>query len=514
MSLRRQSLLAAAVLLTACTGTTKLPVQPGDAIRPSGAASSRPRPTTASAEPLVVKPPTALAVLEQPQGASTRLSGSVRIDAHYAVRAAGAKLIGLDGGTLIGMDGASLIGADGATLIGADGATLIGMDGASVYVGAGLIGADGGSLIGADGGTLVAAGAGNLIGKRKLALMQAPAPARFTLGTVLRAAAMEIQVRSMADGKPISLGRDAAGEPVFSVYTNVRGEYAVFLPPDLGAGNVIVSAVVPETRDARLIYGAVTDPRAAEAVTVDEDTSMASAYFREAFISRIEREILLEAGGANVGDDELEVALKVGAIADAIQALRRGVQESGIGDLPDGPRRARVATLGDALLAYVPLAELKDVDTGNPALPELAKLMAEVRGEARARLAADPAYFDDQPWMIAANRAATSAGLEPFAIRRPSDLPDFVLRAVLVRNLVGGSTSSSMEKVLKSTYAQLAPVDGQAPKPATETDARAEAIVAKVNEVMNAMLVRTMLVLAAEDKVALNAAIATMKATP
>ena len=472
MSFRRLSLLALAVVLTACTG--KLPAQPGaDPVKPG--ATSKPR---ASGDPLVVKPPTALSLLKAPAGASSKLAGLVAIDAHYAVKAAGAKLIGADGGTLIGADGASLIGPDGASLIGADGATLVGMDGASVYVGAGLIGADGASLIGPDGASLVAAGAGNLIGKRKLGLLQAAAPEKFNLGTVLRAAAMEIQVRSMADGTLLPLGDDEAGQPVFSVLTNARGEYTIFLPPGIAGHNVVVQAMVPGSVDARLVYGAVADGKGATGLTIDEDTSLASAYFREAFVSRIEREFLFEDAGRNE-DAKTPQFDDIPGAGPVIAELKAGVAASGVAKLPAAERRKRSSAVGEAILAFQPLADLVDPETDQPVLAELAKEIAQTRAKVGERMREDPRFFEAQPFMVQANRNLAE-GEGPYVIERPSDFPNFVLQHHLVRPSLEGRSTERLEEAIGVVYGDVAV---------------GKAKVARLDFIMKSLLLKSMLLL-------------------
>ncbi len=511
MSLRRFSMLAAALVLTACNG--KLPAQPGDPARPNGTASTRPRPSAQATEPLGMKPPTALSLLKAPPGAAAKLTGVVSIDAHYAVKAAGATLIGADGASLIGADGASLIGPDGATLVGMDGASLIGMDGASVYVGAGLIGADGGSLIGPDGASLVAAGAGNLIGKRKLALMQAATQAKFNLGTILRAAAMEIQVRSMIDGKPLQLGTDEAGQPVFSVYTNAKGEYQVYLPGTISGKNVVVSAAVPASQDSRLFYDAMFD-KGQGAAAVGEDTALASAFLRQAFVSRLERLFIQKQNDSPVVSADSLLPPGSGGVADAALArLRAAADKAEVAIMTPSDRRARAAATGDALLSYVDLQAQTQGD--RPSLEVMAEELARFRERATAKMLADPRYFETQPFLIRANRRLVEEDKDKpvaqkrplYAIEKPSDVADFVLQDILM---------SPVRERTTNEFPQVLDAVGYLP-------AERDAAIKTLGGIMDGLLLAAGTVVIANPSIddgkggqifALDAAVAAMEATP
>lgn len=436
MSHRRLPLFALVLALSACV--VKTPVAPAASAAPQ---ASAPVPKSSAKTGVPTARPTAamtpggrLPLLKAPAAGTIQLVGRVTIDAHYAVRVAGAGLIGNDGSTLIGNDGSTLIGNDGSTLVGNDAATavnaaagLIGLDGGS------LIGLDGSTLIGLDGSTLVAAGAGNLIGKRKLDLMQVAARETFQVGSLLPAAAMELQVRLLESGEVLPLGVDDQGTPVLTILTNAKGAYTVHLPEMTNGKAYFVTARMPGTTDVRVIYGAVV-PKAAKAGDIDEDTALATDYFREAFVSRLVRlsNNQLIAGG---NYDWLPEAMRGDPIVDATfqpltEAAKRAHAAPGESDVR---QRARARATADVLFAQIDLAELIDSNTGRPVLEELRDLLRAYRDAATAKMRARPAYFNAEAELVNAyNLAREQAGQPRFEIRKPADVGQFVLQSILM----------------------------------------------------------------------------------
>ncbi|MDB5100200.1 MAG: hypothetical protein JWM80_4621 [Cyanobacteria bacterium RYN_339] len=246
--------------------------------------------------------------LVRPAGSAGVLAGRVQFDPTYVVQQKAGSLIGQDGASVLAAGQARLMtGGNSGTLITNDGGSLITNDGGS------LISNDGGSLITNDGGSIVAQGGGNIVAPASLISQDggsilggdAAAPkARRLLGTAgpgaaIAAAGMVVYARSLVTHKPLEIGRDKDNQPVYAVYTNLKGGYELYLPPDQ-ADNVEVVAFVPGKPDPRMHFQHVSLPVATEA-TVSDDSSIIVNYIRVGYrsfarrlIASNNREILLD----------------------------------------------------------------------------------------------------------------------------------------------------------------------------------------------------------------------------
>ncbi|MEB3197449.1 MAG: hypothetical protein VKP62_09625 [Candidatus Sericytochromatia bacterium] len=340
---------------SACHGPALTPTRPPASRPPQPATNGTPlaggavKPVAASQAPAQT-PSTAAALLAPLPGASTRLAGSVVLDASYmaateagtaialgarSVLAAGRDLAIVDSNGVVSKtrftqaDGSTvvsktrLLNPDGTPVVsktrilGPNGeeiraeAHLLDQAGQPIALAQGnLIGDQGGALIGDQGGSLISNGGaglisnggaglisnagGGLTGKVKYRLADASEGGVQVLsgergpgfGTLLPAAGMRVAVRSLRTGQLLPIGQDPSGKPVYSIYTNLSGGYEFHLPPE-EAGNVMVLAEVPQVADARTRYGLLTPVQAQDAAVVDEDTALMTRFVREVFAARL-----------------------------------------------------------------------------------------------------------------------------------------------------------------------------------------------------------------------------------
>lgn len=359
----------------------------------TGTASPKPKASTAPAAAMLLKP----------ADGGTVLSGTVEIDAHYLLGTGKGKLLGAAGGNVIAAGGGNLLGAAG------------------------------GNLLGAAGGNLIGAAGGNLIGKRKYGVAATNAT---KLGETLPAAEMEVQVFDMATGQVLTLGVDAQGKAVTSIYTNASGAYRVYLPASITGKNVRVVASVPETKDARLAYQVVSAFGGEAPGVISEDTALMTSYYTEAFVSRLERMFEQDQAG-NLFGQAVPAALK--ALVDPLVAeVKAANAKAKVTEMTPTQRRALARKATDALLAYVPLETVTFKESGELVLPKLVETLHEFRLAAGKKMTAEGAdYFDKQPYVVAANVGRAEA--DRYVIKRPSDLNDFVLRRYLTTTESGVS---------------------------------------------------------------------------
>lgn len=331
---------------------------PGDAsAKPDGAAAS---PSGATSSPASARPNL---LVTQGTGKTT-LSGIVSLDPSYLelahagqlisqdggglVAAGNVKLISQDGGGVISNDGSTLISQDGSSLISQDGggivarssgnvvvpASLISQDGGSVISndGSTLISQDGGGLISQDGGGIVAQGGGNLAGHASYQLQDTGAGA----GNLIPAAGMVLWVQSLETGEKLPLGVDAKGQPVYAIYTNLKGGFTLTLPGNVGT-HVDVRAFVPGKGDVRLRYDQFASSASADGVAVNDDTAMVSEFMRNALgasLLPVVKGNLADALAAYHYDEQTEIVqsfLKTGFTALTQAAVQGGYDKA----LPD-----------------------------------------------------------------------------------------------------------------------------------------------------------------------------------
>lgn len=397
---RTSILMATLLLLTACQVPTGKPTTT----------------TKPSAKPTTTTQTAAAGFLVKPTEASTRLAGRVEIDAHYLLGAGKGKLIGSAAGNVVAAGGGNIIGSAA------------------------------GNLIGSAAGNLIGSAAGNLIGKRKFEVL-ADAAGTLTLGQTLPAAEMEIMVYGMADGQPLTLGHDKDGKPVLSIYTDAKGDYQVYLPSAITGKNVRVVALVPGSTDARLDYQVVSSFGSTDASVISEDTALMTAYYTEAFVSRLERLFLETKDNTEALGQDIPAAMA--PIAGPIIAeITAATKKAGVAGMSADKRRALTKKAADTLLADVSLSTITLRGTSDKVLPKLVEALQEMREAAGKKMRENgPDYFNQQPWVVAANAERPAA--DKLVIKRPSDLNDFVLRAYLT------SAERGVTDKLKAVYASI-----------------------------------------------------------
>jgi len=421
------------------------------AATPPGSVATSPSPVVASSPATLAPAP--LAKLAKPLTASRTLAGVVRIDAGYAISAGSARLISNNGGTALGAPGAALLEGAG-NLIANNGGGLVGNNGGALISdnGGALISDSGGTLISDKGGTVIANNAAGLVSKRQL--LQAPAASAASAssapapGAVLPAGGLVVAVMSLRTGLYYPLGQDAAGKPVYAVLTNAQGGFEVYPPAD--AGPLLVVARFPEEAagaqaDPRLAYDLLQDQVATGApapadVVVDEDTSQVTRYVRTACAGTFQKFTLtddVEQTVANISKDA-PPALRE-PLNGLVREMRQISAEVGLDKAPPAVTGAVATRMADVLLSYmgidnVTLSRLYWPEwTGpeEPAIPALVDIMRRVREGTNTRFAADPGFFAALPEVVEAN-ALLPADAPRWTMRKPADLNDFVVRAIVV----------------------------------------------------------------------------------
>jgi hypothetical protein len=356
-------------------------------------------PTTspvASAAPVASALPMAGQRLLKPDGAVSVLAGRVTLDASY--------IVANNGGTLLSDHGASVLGA-GATA--------------------------------AEGGRLIANNGGGLTGKTKRRLLAEEQPA---YGALLPAAGVELHVRSLTTGQRLPVGVGPDGKPVYGVYSNLAGAYELYVAAE-DAANVLVEATVPQTTDPRQQYAVVAPKEGSDAV-IDEDTGLSSRQIQEIFAGRFSQWM--------VGDPASWLCIISGS--SSLPEITRQALTAALTDIHDHAVAAGVTAdpamapavralswrCAGLILAKLDLSTIKlgsgdtswgktPAETPQPALEAVTHVFRVAREAATPKLAADPKFFDQQPYFKLANACAPGR----YQIKRPSDLNAFLMREYL-----------------------------------------------------------------------------------
>lgn len=441
-SAARRGLAGLLVLaLAACTA--------GGPTRPTkaGATAQPQRPRVTSPKPVA----TGVARLARPVAGTTALRGRVLLEAAYALAR---------GGTLLprGDAQAAAVAAAGTRLDAASGRLLSDQGGMLVSDAGGNVVVPGGAGLAPDlgdgtllaGGALISDAAGSLLGNNSAGLVaNGAATASFALaqggpeaGTELPVAGMLVSVVSLADRRYLPLGLDAAGNPVYAVYSNVAGEFEVHVPDDAPTNLLVVASAAGE-RDRRLSLNVVVSDRA-NAAQVDELGRLVTRYVRRAFTGKL---------AAMLRDPEFAKTLtlvepsltdrsrgELTAFIDRIAGLARA---AGLPADADDARLNRAAQrLVDLVLADLDLATLQIVPAdvarweGLPPQPVLAgyrKTLGDILAGAAAKLRAEPGFFTQDYLANVVNAPRNdSEGSQPIgdwsgAIRTPGDVGEFLL---------------------------------------------------------------------------------------
>jgi hypothetical protein len=378
------------------------------------AASARPAPALAAPNQLV-----------RPAGRTGALSGRVLIDPSYVVKQQAGKLIGNDGASVLAAGADSLITNDGGSLITNDGGSIVAQGGGNVVAPASLIAQDGGSIISNDGASAVA--------PRTRHLLEAGA------GTPLAAAGMVVYARSLTTHQPIEIGRDKDDQPVYAVYTNLKGGYELYLPP-AQVDNVEVVAFVPGKPDPRMRFQTVAPPTATEA-PVGDDTSIIVNYVRAGYRTFARR--LIATNNAEILDDAFVTAFPGGAaiVKGRIDELNQHVRAAGIDQLPESQLERVADRLTDIVIAHAgldqarPRLDLLIADNPYPMPPGLTSLavlralLADQLPKVAATLARPdgPERFANAPLV----RFASERDHRAYQFQRAMDYYDFLALGII-----------------------------------------------------------------------------------
>ncbi len=441
MTRRATLLLATIAFVTACQAQAEVAVGTRRAPRASTApratepATPAPRPSSPpTASPLLASPavqatPAPPARLEKPQTPVHVLRGAIHIDAAYAVQAAGG-LIAAGGGGIISNNGGTVIALSDIGVLANNGGNLIANNGGALTAngGVGIVANNGGAAIAVD------------VAGYALAQALTPATAAAKLGEVMPAAGILVRASSLRDGTPISLGVDGRGAPVYAVRTDLAGGYEVYVP-EAHAGNVLITAQVPQASDPRLRYDMLVPVAGPDARAVDEDSTLVTRFLRRVYVNALidifatpdidamvqvfesydnvpaslRGLMVLVARDFRAAGDEVGLSRGSRAEIEAVAVRMADIFTSrvdfdavtvGTEALPvGGQRRAEVEKVLDAA-----------------AIPLTIRVMKAVRERSAELLAGDPQFFDRQKWYTEPNAARIAAGRPAIEVKRPSDV--------------------------------------------------------------------------------------------
>lgn len=481
-------LVLTAVLASACQfgGVGTVAARKAATARPAAAGPSPAAPEPAGVAPAGLRPSAtastmpSFAKLQRPRGDQTVvLAGTVTIDAAYAV-SAGGNLISNNSGSSIAAGGAHVLANNGATMTEGNGqSTIISEHGGGVIAsgdgnviannsatvvsdhgtgiisehGAGIVSQNGAGANGSTGHSLrqlqAAAASPNAASGAAGATMAAAvsgaatATGQLAVGTELPAVGMLVQVVSLEDGSPVSLGLDSGGQAAYGVYTNATGRYEVYVPRTL-QHNVVVRAVVPENHDPRLSYALIADPTGASTSAIDEDSSLVYQFVQQSFEGKL-RELVSR---PNFADPTVLTQIFPVIASNPIYATLLTTAVNHFQDqltqnhVPDARRGDVAAAAADAILAYtklddVPLAPVGTAYAGpkdEKAIAAMTGVLRKVREGAQHQMAAHGTdFFATQPYMQEANRVQAS-GMPAIEVRKPSDIAGFCVSHYLTSN--------------------------------------------------------------------------------
>jgi hypothetical protein len=331
------------------------------------------------------------------------LRGTVVVDGSYLLRAADA-VISNNGGGIISDHGGGVVTLD---------------DGSLVPVVAGLIGNNGGGIV--------------IGGRTRHALLALATPAT---GDLVPVGGMAVVPVSLLTGKavgPAVLSKPDGSFQVTVPFTEMHGVRLLAKVPSQRADDRVQG-------DPRLRYSLLVQPTSVAPHPIDEDTAGLARYLQRVAVSKLL--YMLTAGQL----DKPATSSADPAFGGAVQA----VLETLASEWRDALARAHTAPerlpevarrMTEVVAAYVdfetvPIDRLqtvwKDAYGQDLAAVALAKIARQLREAATLKMRADLHYFDQKPYLLAANRERAAAGMPPLSIEKPADFFDFVVEAYLV----------------------------------------------------------------------------------
>ncbi|HEY9722918.1 MAG TPA: hypothetical protein V6D47_12980, partial [Oscillatoriaceae cyanobacterium] len=375
----------------------------------------------------------------QPTVDGTLISGLMRIDASYVIAAGGGNVIAAGGGNVIAAGGGNVIAAGGGNVIAAGGGNVIA--------------AGGGNVIAAGGGNVIAAGGGNYRVLDASAcsdtqtLPTSPTasldPKHVPPGTILPASGTVVVPVSLKTGKVLGP----------AVFTDSTGHYTVTVPKGTESDVMLVAGVPgksasdPLVTDPRLQYTVLAAMSASGTPEIDEDTATLTRYLRSTMRARLDALLQPALIASSASDTAL---LKIPNIPPAEQTvinayadvLRNEVKSApfftGV-EKTDTPHVLQLAQrISDSLVAQIDLNKVNldpamakgwtmaSANSNQGVMKLMLDEMRLIRGAADAKLAENPHYFDDKPYITAAN-LSLPAGAAQYQILKGSDLCDFIV---------------------------------------------------------------------------------------
>jgi hypothetical protein len=390
-----------------------------------------------------------LDLLVKPPGASALVTGAVRLDASYIVATGAGNILSHNGGAIVAAGAGNILSHNGGAVLSHNGGAIVAASAGNVisHNGGALVAAGAGNLLGSGGAGIVAAGAGNILSHNGGAyrLTQAAATAApVATGEVAAAAGVEVAVRSLRTGAYLPVGVDKDGKPVYVVYTNLEGGYALYVPEAEQGQVMIEAAVARDKKDPRLEYQTLSGVAAG----VDEDATVVTEVLRRSFAMRI-RTLLREddeatALEAMLGSSRNRIKDVPGAelaFKQVFGQLWRAADAAGLTAEQDQQVLYNYAyAVTDALLRKFDLAKVQLTPgvywdgVEEPAIPALIQIIRQAREKATERLRANPGFFATLDWFKAVNQRTVAAGRRttPWEIKRPADLGPLVTDEFIV----------------------------------------------------------------------------------
>jgi hypothetical protein len=216
-----------------------------------------------------------------------------------------------------------------------------------------------------------------------------------------------VSVVSLATHKYVPIGRNAQGQPVYSIYSNGKGGYTIY-PEAPADENLVVVASAPGTRARAASYSALAAPGAATAAQLDDTTTVGVALLRTAFAGQI-RTLAQDTTPPGVRPCQQTAAEQAifGVLGfDWIDKVRANAQAARTWALTDVAAKQVSLEAVDGMMARLELAKTTTVpNLTRTVVPEAADLQPEgvldatsqafdeLEAAARERLAKEPDAF-------------------------------------------------------------------------------------------------------------------------
>jgi hypothetical protein len=171
---------------------------------------------------------------------------------------------------------------------------------------------------------------------------------------------------------------------------------------------------------------------------LDEDSAVVTRFTRACYVGQIE-DLLANGHQALEPGGSFDFAIKTNPLVGAVLGdLADAAEQAKTAGMKVEDRHALAQRVSDILLYHVDLAAAmsENGDSGwtgapEPALAAMNDVVRQFREAATAKMRDRATFFDDQPYIVEANRKAAEAGRPAYAIKKPADLGDYVVQEVL-----------------------------------------------------------------------------------